>query len=87
MRRSPSQEKSQPTTGRRSASSMSFAKNARCDKKSRRRDSNPRPSDYKSLALPAELLRPRNILVRIETCPSWALSLLETLRPDTSAHC
>ena len=26
-------------------------------KKSRRRDSNPRPTDYKSVALPAELLR------------------------------
>ncbi len=26
-------------------------------KKSRRRDSNPRPADYKSAALPAELLR------------------------------
>ncbi len=28
-----------------------------CFKKSRRRDSNPRPTDYKSVALPAELLR------------------------------
>lgn len=27
------------------------------EKKSRRRDSNPRPADYKSAALPAELLR------------------------------
>ena len=32
------------------------------NKKSRRRDSNPRPTDYKSVALPAELLR-LNILI------------------------
>ncbi len=33
-------------------------------KKSRRRDSNPRPTDYKSVALPAELLRLNFLLLK-----------------------
>ena len=33
------------------------------DSRSRRRDSNPRPPDYKSVALPAELLRPRRLSI------------------------
>src|SRR5438093_13245352 len=43
-------------SGRRASSGLSWTR-SREDDRSRRRDSNPRPTAYKAVALPAELLR------------------------------
>jgi hypothetical protein len=67
---------------------------------SRRRDSNPRPSDYKSLALPAELLRRSRRMVALGQSRTWrerwcwstfrftrwsALSIVFVSQPSSSA--
>ena len=72
------------------------------ERRSRRRDSNPRPLLYKSVALPAELLRRMPDIVTPRYCRTWrpcwcvrifrftrcsALSIVFVSQPSSSAIC